>query len=89
MSRNENDKSEAFMTYNDRLSEYEKKRNLDESPEPARTGRARSMGPIFLIQQHDASSHHYDLRIEIDGGYPLISTDTGDDERWLLADQDG
>lgn len=48
---------------------YQKKRNLDETPEPTDSGRDSSSGkdPIFVIQKHDASNLHYDFRLEIDG----------------------
>lgn len=49
-------------------SEYEKKRDLSRSGEPQ--GGKRPGGgkkPIFVIQQHDASTLHYDFRLEADG----------------------
>lgn len=49
------------------LDEYEAKRNFRETPEPA-PGRARSHErPIFVIQEHDATTLHYDFRLEADG----------------------
>ena len=51
----------------DRLSEYKRKRDLDRTPEPA-PGRGRKRRkPIFVIQQHDARTLHYDFRLEVDG----------------------
>jgi len=48
-------------------SDYEKKRNLSRSPEP-HGGRHRSgEKPVFVIQEHDASSLHYDFRLEANG----------------------
>lgn len=54
------------MSDEDRLSTYRDKRNLSSSPEPG-GGRSGAGDPIFVIQEHDASTHHFDLRIEIDG----------------------
>lgn len=47
--------------------EYEKKRDFTRSPEP-KGGKRRSRGkPVFVIQKHDASTLHYDFRLEIGG----------------------
>lgn len=47
--------------------DYDAKRDFDRTPEP-RGDRTSSDGdPCFVIQKHDASSLHYDLRLEIDG----------------------
>jgi DNA ligase D-like protein (predicted 3'-phosphoesterase) len=48
-------------------SEYEKKRDFTKTPEPKGARRASSAAPIFVIQKHDASTLHYDFRIEVDG----------------------
>lgn len=54
------------MSTDNKLSEYKKKRDADTSGEPA--GQEKYSGKNrFSIQQHDASSLHYDLRIECDG----------------------
>ncbi|GAB3671484.1 DNA polymerase ligase N-terminal domain-containing protein [Salinisphaera aquimarina] len=53
----------------DRLKNYRDRRASGKSPEPC-GGRARDSAgsaPIFVIQKHDASSLHYDFRLEIDG----------------------
>lgn len=52
----------------DRLSEYSHKRDFTKTAEP-RGDRNRRVhrGPIFVVQKHDASSLHYDFRLEIDG----------------------
>ena len=47
---------------------YAERRDFSKSPEP-KGGRRRKPGdqPVFVIQKHDASSLHYDLRLEVDG----------------------
>ncbi|MDP9021823.1 MAG: DNA ligase [Actinomycetota bacterium] len=49
------------------LQDYLAKRDLDVSPEP--TGGSPTAGdePRFVIQEHDATSLHYDVRLEVDG----------------------
>lgn len=53
-----------------RLREYSDKRDLGRTPEPG-DGEAdfewAEKRPVFVIQKHDASSLHYDLRLEVDG----------------------
>ena len=58
----------------DRLERYRRKRDPDTTPEPGVRGddspkrRPRGRGaPRFVIQKHDASSLHYDFRLEVDG----------------------
>ena len=47
---------------------YEKKRNLSRSGEPRGGTRRGSRGkPCFVIQAHDATTLHYDFRLEADG----------------------
>jgi DNA ligase D-like protein (predicted 3'-phosphoesterase) len=55
------------MPDDERLSSYRKMRDLSSSAEPDGSSSGSSDGPIFVIQEHDASTHHFDLRIEIDG----------------------
>lgn len=43
------------------------KRDLPPSHEPDGSTSFGGEKPIFVIQEHDASSHHFDLRLEIDG----------------------
>ena len=54
------------------LSEYATKRRKGKTPEPMPTGRprrtrGRSAAPTFVIQEHHASSLHWDFRLERDG----------------------
>jgi DNA ligase D-like protein (predicted 3'-phosphoesterase) len=56
-----------------KLQEYERKRHFDATTEPRGSNRggrkraARKRHPIFVIQLHDASTEHFDFRIEADG----------------------
>jgi len=49
------------------LEEYKKKRNFSKTPEPKAVKAESKDKKIFVIQKHDASHLHYDLRLEIDG----------------------
>ncbi|MBA8824484.1 DNA ligase D-like protein (predicted 3'-phosphoesterase) [Saccharopolyspora lacisalsi] len=54
----------------DKLGEYRRKRNFGTTSEPRDGGEKRSReerDPRFVIQKHDASSLHYDFRLEVDG----------------------
>jgi DNA ligase D-like protein (predicted 3'-phosphoesterase) len=48
------------------LEKYWGKRNFDRTNEPMGEVRAK-VGNIYVIQKHDASHLHYDLRLERDG----------------------
>lgn len=50
----------------DPLREYRRKREFGRTPEPSKRGRRRR-APRFVIQKHDASSLHYDFRLEAGG----------------------
>ena len=50
-----------------KLSQYKKKRQLNETPEPAGNVKKGSENLIYVIQKHDASHLHWDLRLEQDG----------------------
>ncbi|MGH2829687.1 MAG: non-homologous end-joining DNA ligase [Actinomycetota bacterium] len=49
-----------------RLTEYIRKRDLAETPEPGPSG-ATGAGNGFVIHKHNATRLHYDLRLEHDG----------------------
>lgn len=50
------------------LAEYNRKRDFARTKEPAgKVPRARGKTLHFVIQKHDASQLHYDLRLELDG----------------------
>ena len=51
----------------DKLREYKKKRDFKKTTEPKGGKKKSSDKPRFVIQKHDATNLHYDLRIEIDG----------------------
>jgi DNA ligase D-like protein (predicted 3'-phosphoesterase) len=49
----------------DRLKDYKQKRNFHRTSEPQESTRKPSEKPLFVIQKHDASSLHYDFRLEV------------------------
>lgn len=51
----------------DPLKKYKEKRDFEETPEPEREHEKKSGDPVFVIQKHDASHLHYDLRLESEG----------------------
>ncbi len=55
----------------DGLSEYDDKRDTGRSGEPSGRSEDRGGGPRdrprFVVQRHDATNLHFDLRLEIDG----------------------
>jgi len=57
------------MTEKDRLADYRSKRDFRGTTEPDGDGGRPGGydGPIFVIQQHDASSMHWDFRLEVAG----------------------
>jgi len=50
----------------DRLEAYRGRRSR-KSPEPEGRRRGSSRTAVFVVQEHQASTHHFDLRIEVDG----------------------
>lgn len=49
--------------------EYRRKRDFGRTPEPSGDGRKKKKGrwPLFVIQQHAATSMHWDFRLEAEG----------------------
>jgi DNA ligase D-like protein (predicted 3'-phosphoesterase) len=83
--RNVERKSLPLMTKRKTFEKYTAERLFDKSPEP--TGNKDRNGgkePLFVIQEHDATSRHFDFRIECGGvlkswSVPKgLSTDAGD-----------
>lgn len=52
---------------NDRLKQYHDKRDFRRTDEPQGDSESTGGSPIFVVQKHDATSLHYDLRLEVDG----------------------
>lgn len=51
----------------DGLAEYRRRRDFSKTAEP-RGGRKKAAGdPRFVVQLHDASTRHFDFRLEVDG----------------------
>ena len=46
---------------------YRSKRDFEKTPEPTGQTEENEGGKIYVIQRHDASHLHYDLRLEMDG----------------------
>jgi len=50
-----------------KLRIYRSKRDFEKTPEPTGQTEENEGGKIYVIQRHDASHLHYDLRLEMDG----------------------
>ena len=49
------------------LTEYKKKRDFKETPEPKGKKEVLKGAPIFVVQKHAARALHYDFRLEVGG----------------------
>jgi DNA ligase D-like protein (predicted 3'-phosphoesterase) len=82
----------------DTLREYLAKRDLERTPEPGGqdahpADAGESEGTRFVIQEHDASSHHFDLRLEAEGvlkswAVPKGPSTDPDDQRLAVRTED-
>jgi len=75
------------------LRDYEDIRDLDRTPEPGGEAEQDLERPIFVIQEHDASTHHWDLRLEIEGVLKSWSIPRGpvpdpSEKRWAIPTED-
>ncbi len=55
------------MARSDPLATYNAKRDFKKTPEPAGQATASETGDLFIVQKHDATRLHWDLRLEVDG----------------------
>jgi bifunctional non-homologous end joining protein LigD len=61
-------RQEVLMTAKDKLSTYQAKRDFTRTAEPrGDTSSPTEQRLRFVIQKHDATRLHYDLRLELDG----------------------
>ena len=51
----------------DLLAEYNRKRDFKKTAEPAGKPAPSEGGNLFIVQKHDATRLHWDLRLEADG----------------------
>ncbi len=49
------------------MREYHERRDFERTPEPLGGKRRAGKRPGFVIQEHAASTHHFDFRLEVDG----------------------
>lgn len=76
-----------------KIDTYNVKRDFSKTPEPEGKKEPSSALPTFVIQKHDASRLHYDLRLEIDGVMPSWAIPKGpstdyNDKRLAMQTED-
>ncbi|MCC8087761.1 MAG: 3'-phosphoesterase [Rikenellaceae bacterium] len=49
------------------LTEYNRKRDFDDTPEPEGRSNTDNVELIFVVQRHDARQLHFDFRLELEG----------------------
>lgn len=82
------------MTKPDPLAPYNSMRDFARTAEPAgKLGKVRSKGRIFMVQKHDATRLHFDLRLELDGVLKSWAVTRGpsinpDDKRLAVRTED-
>ncbi|WP_039931739.1 DNA polymerase ligase N-terminal domain-containing protein [Streptomyces viridochromogenes] len=54
------------MAERDRLRDYRGKRDFDRTGEPRESGEPAGDRPRFVVQIHDASTMHFDFRLQVD-----------------------
>ncbi|CAM5337969.1 DNA polymerase ligase N-terminal domain-containing protein [Streptomyces coeruleorubidus] len=54
------------MAERDRLRDYRGKRDFDRTAEPRGSGESAGDRPRFVVQIHDASTMHFDFRLQVD-----------------------
>ena len=64
--------AKAKTASQDKLSDYRRKRSFDRTPEPSGDAKPRGTEELagagrFVVQQHDATNLHWDLRLEHEG----------------------
>lgn len=75
------------------LAEYRRKRDFDRTREPRGTDGGAGDEPVFVVQIHDASTMHFDVRLEVDGvlkswAVPKGPSDDPQDKRLAMPTED-